>query len=198
MLRFGGLDELPEGFRRRNARALGLTADTPPASSSRPAPPSSRPAAGRARTFRPCGHSGCSDGCTVPATLDLFVPGRPLSTNKAISGLFVRDPAVQRARLAEVGRAYTGAKDFAYAVVLRDRVPTWAQAWLIVRAEFVKGRPVDTDGTTIIAKAVLDGAVAAGLLVDDDGEHVRGVRFDPPQRGPEDGLRVVASNAPLW
>jgi hypothetical protein len=196
VLRVGSADELPEGFRRRNARTLGAV-DAAPARPSVAKTPSG-PAAGRAKTFRPCPHPGCVDGCVEPATLRLFVPGRPLSTNRAVSALFVKDPAVQRARIAEVGRAYQDVKALAYAVVLRDRIPTWARAWLVVHAEYVRGPALDTDGTSLAAKAALDGMTAAGLLVDDDGAHVMGVRLDPPVKAVEDGLVIEASNQPLW
>ena len=48
----------------------------------------------------------------------------------------------------------------------------------------------DTGAVSPCLKAVLDGIVDAGFLVDDTGEYVSEIRFRPPDVCGQDGLRV--------
>lgn len=182
-LTFESIAELPERYRQQVARQLEGQAR---------AQPGRAPVAKAATVFRACSHPVCRQhghGCERPATWELVIPGRALTTNRFVSALFIRDPAVRAARTAEVGRTYKEWKSAAYAIALHERIPTLATAVVTVQAFYARALP-DAGGLTVVGKAMVDGLVEAGVFTDDRGSVLLGEWYPAP-RVDRTGDRVV-------
>lgn len=184
-LRFDSLADLPPRYRDQAAKVLAARRAT---AQTEPEPPA---------LFRRCGHVRCRQhpACVEPATYELVLPGRAVTTNRFISPLFIRSPEARAARTAEVGRRYKEFKQAAYAMAIHERIPTLAGALFSVQAVYTSRLP-DAGGLAVIGKAILDGLVEAGVFVDDGPDVIGGEWYPAPQRdGAGDRLLVrLAAN----
>ena len=104
---------------------------------------------------------------TRPATLTLFIPGIPSNTNRSGhmgSGKWqpVRERAEFRTKTAEIAKAeaeHAGWQAFPYTIIVAHHVSP-------VR------RRRDPLGLAERLKAIMDGLVDAGLIPDDDEDHI--------------------------
>lgn len=189
--RFDSVQDLPERYRQQvatmDARRTG-----------RPRPSSSTTRDGV--PFRRCPHPSCPEhGCVEPGSWQLLLPGRPLTTNRFISPLFIGRDDVRAARTAEVGRSYRQWKEAGYVAAMGERIPRLVCGWVRIQALYASPRSMaDAGGVTVVGKAIVDGLVQAGVLADDRPGMLSGEVYPEPAvdtRG--DGVLVTVFSGAL-
>lgn len=76
-------------------------------------------------------------------------------------------------------------------LAIRNRVPAFERAVLIVQPHLAKGQPQDVDACHPAAKAAIDGLVDAGVLISDGPRHVIEIRYMAALPDSRDGLSIL-------
>lgn len=107
-------------------------------------------------------------------------PGRPVTMNALVN----------MHRMQWAGRTKTTRKVWA-GLALQQKIPRVDRCEITVTPLHKDNRsPQDTGACAPALKAAVDGLMDAGVLLDDNGDHVLAIHYLPPDICGADGLRI--------
>ena len=126
------------------------------------------------------------------ASLSVILTGRPPTMNKVQA-----QPWHRTAKFVRVWRERAG---YAWREAMRDGFAVVPPVVFVVEQKCRDGRMPDTGACMVGAKAIIDGAVDAGLIPDDSPKYVSAIVFAAPSKTGTDmvKVRVIESKEVKW